>query len=117
MFSAGNGHWGFPGQHPDVISAGGTYMKQNGEIEATNYTSGFASRIYPGRNSPDVCGLVGGRPKAWYIMLPVDTGDEIDIELSGGTHPSKDETANNDGWAAFSGTSGSAPVSWNMRID
>ena len=23
VFSAGNGHFGFPGQHPDVISAGG----------------------------------------------------------------------------------------------
>ena len=27
VFSSGNGHWGFPGQHPDVISAGGVYMK------------------------------------------------------------------------------------------
>ncbi|MDQ6814767.1 MAG: S8 family serine peptidase, partial [Bacteroidota bacterium] len=26
VFSAGNGHWGYPGQHPDVISAGGVYI-------------------------------------------------------------------------------------------
>ena len=26
IFSAGNGHYGFPGQHPDVISAGGVFM-------------------------------------------------------------------------------------------
>ena len=26
VFSAGNGHFGFPGQHPDVISAGGAFM-------------------------------------------------------------------------------------------
>ena len=26
IFSAGNGHLGFPGQHPDVISAGGVFM-------------------------------------------------------------------------------------------
>lgn len=43
-------------------------------------------------------------------MLPLEPGDEIDTTLSGpGTHPNKDETANNDGWAAFSGTSAAAP--------
>ena len=26
VFSAGNGHFGFPGQHPDVISAGGVFL-------------------------------------------------------------------------------------------
>ena len=30
VFSAGNGHWGFPGQHPDVISAGGVFMDHDG---------------------------------------------------------------------------------------
>lgn len=128
VFSAGNGHWGFPGQHPDVISAGGAYMHPDGSFEATPYASGFASNIYPGRNVPDVCGLVGlpsgdpvpGRsPGAMYIMLPVEPKDYLDKKLhnNGANHyrspgakpPFGDETANNDGWAAFSGTSAAAP--------
>lgn len=121
VFSAGNGHWGFPGQHPDVISAGGVYMHPDGSFEATPYASGFASNIYPGRNVPDVCGLVGLPPRAIYIMLPVEPGDHLDSTpwnqikpgygqgIQGGTHPNGDETARNDGWAAFSGTSAAAP--------
>jgi subtilisin family serine protease len=109
VFSAGNGHWGFPGQHPDVISAGGAYMNPDGTFRASDYASGFASKIYRGRNCPDICGLVGLQPRAIYIMLPLEAGDAIDTDLSGGAHPNKDETANNDGWAAFSGTSAAAP--------
>jgi len=111
IFSAGNGHYGFPGMYPEVISGGGTYMDKDGiTIQATQYASGFGSKIYPGRNVPDVCGLVGLPPKAIYLMLPVEPGDEIDNELSsGGSYPSSDETTKNDGWAAFSGTSAAAP--------
>ncbi|MGH2827994.1 MAG: S8 family serine peptidase, partial [Actinomycetota bacterium] len=64
VFSAGNGHFGFPGQHPDVISAGGVFMASNGDMSASNYSSGFASSIYPGRSVPDVSGLVGMLPRA-----------------------------------------------------
>jgi subtilisin family serine protease len=110
VFSAGNGHWGFPGQHPDVISAGGTFMRQDGTFQASNYSSGFASNIYPGRNVPDLTGLVGMLPRAAYIMLPLQAGDQIDVDLAtSGTHPNGDETASNDGWAAISGTSAAAP--------
>ena len=109
VFSAGNGKYGFPGMHPDVISAGGVYMDKNGILEATEYTSGYPSLIYKGRNIPDVSGLVGKPPKAAYIMLPVEPGDEIDRDLAGGMHPDGDETTNDDGWAAFSGTSAAAP--------
>jgi subtilisin family serine protease len=109
IFSAGNGQVGFPGQHPDVISAGGVYMHPDGTLEASSYASGFESTIYPGRTSPDVCGLVGLPPKAAYIMLPVEPSCEIDRDLAGATHPQGDETAANDGWAAFSGTSAAAP--------
>ncbi len=118
IFSAGNGHWGFPGQHPDVISAGGVYMNQNETLRASNYASGFISNIYPNRRVPDLCGLVGLSPKAMYIMLPLEAGDDIDVGNAGGKHPARtpvpppphgDETANNDGWAAFSGTSAAAP--------
>jgi subtilisin family serine protease len=109
IFSAGNGHWGFPGQHPDVISAGGTFMDSDESLQASNYASGFMSNIYPGRRVPDLCGLVGMLPKAIYIMLPLQPGDQIDSDLSGGAFPNGDETARNDGWAAFSGTSAAAP--------
>jgi hypothetical protein len=109
-FSAGNGHWGFPGQHPDVISAGGVFMQPDGSLQASNYASGFASNIYPGRNVPDACGLVGMLPRAAYIMLPLQPGDQIDVDLaSGGAFPNGDQTAPNDGWAAISGTSAASP--------
>ncbi|HSF33876.1 MAG TPA: S8 family serine peptidase [Candidatus Tectomicrobia bacterium] len=109
IFAAGNGHAGFPGQHPDVISAGGVFMESDGSLQASNYSSAFSSQIYPGRQVPDVCGLVGMRPKAIYIMLPVQPGDNIDAGNSGSVFPDGDQTAPDDGWAAFSGTSAAAP--------
>ncbi|HEX2079806.1 MAG TPA: S8 family serine peptidase [Longimicrobium sp.] len=109
IFSAGNGHAGFPGQHPDVISAGGANLDRDAVLQASNYSSGFASNIYLGRVVPDVCGLVGMQPRAMYIMLPVEPGDEIDLASAGGVFPTGDETAFDDGWAAFSGTSAAAP--------
>ena len=109
IFSAGNGHWGFPGQLPDVISAGGVYMEVDGALQASDYASGFMSNIYANRLVPDLCGLVGMQPGASYIMLPVEPGCEIDHDRAGGTHPPNDETAPDDGWATFSGTSAAAP--------
>ena len=110
VFSAGNGHFGFPGQHPDVISAGGTYVGPDGSLQASDYASGFASTIYPGRNVPDLTGLVGLRPRAAYIMLPVEPGDKLDAELGNGKpFPDGDQTGPSDGWAALSGTSAAAP--------
>jgi subtilisin family serine protease len=110
VFSAGNGHFGFPGQHPDVLSAGGTFMTSDGALRASDYASGFASEIYAGRSVPDLCGLVGMRPRAAYIMLPVQPGDDIDRDLGNGrAHPDGDMTPPDDGWAAISGTSAAAP--------
>jgi subtilisin family serine protease len=109
IFSAGNGHWGFPAQHPDTIAAGGAFMNKDESLRASDYASGFMSTVYPGRRVPDVCGLVGMKPRAAYIMLPLEPGDDIDVGSAGGTHPNGDETLNNDGWAAFSGTSAAAP--------
>jgi len=109
VFSAGNGDFGFPGQHPDVIAAGGVYLDRDGRVRASDYTSGFASVVYPGRTVPDVCGLVGEQPKATYIMLPVPPGSGLDGPRGGGDFPAQDATATNDGWAAFSGTSAAAP--------
>src|SRR5262249_30304832 len=92
IFSAGNGHAGFPGQHPDVISGGGVFMAADGSLMASDYASGFQSLIYPNRRVPDVCGLVGMRPKAIYIMLPVQPADNIDSDLAGSVFPNGDQT-------------------------
>lgn len=109
IFSAGNGQWGFPSQHPDVISAGGVFMNPDESLQASDYASGFLSNIYAGRRVPDLCGMVGMQPRAMYIMLPVQPKDQIDVGNAGGTHPNGDETAADDGWGAFSGTSAAAP--------
>ncbi|MEM9118037.1 MAG: S8 family serine peptidase [Cyanobacteria bacterium P01_F01_bin.56] len=109
FFAAGNGQWGFPSQHPDVIAVGGVFKhlegSLKGRVEASNYASSFISAIYPGRRVPDVCGLVGRLPNAAYILLPVSPGSSIDR----GYAAMEDETATADGWAAFSGTSSAAP--------
>jgi subtilisin family serine protease len=109
VFSAGNGHVGFPGMMPEVISVGGVFANQNVNLRASNYASSFTSLIFPGRRVPDFCGLVGMQPKATYIMLPIPPSCAIDVDLGGGPQPNKDETATNDGWGVFSGTSAAAP--------
>jgi len=113
-FSAGNGHIAFPAMMPDVIAVGGVFAHENlsgddFEMEASDYASSFDSLIYPGRHVPDVCGLVGMKPKAIYIMLPVQPSDLIDVGLAGGTFPNGDQTAPDDGWAVISGTSAASP--------
>lgn len=105
VFSAGNGHVAFPGMMPDVVSAGGTYVNEDGSMQASDYASAFTSRIYAGRNVPDFCGLVGlAANNADYLMLPLQSGCEIDRDNS-----KHDGTSATDGWGVFSGTSASAP--------
>jgi len=113
-FSAGNGHTGFPGMMPDVISAGGvntdgSLSGSDFQLQASDYASSFDSAIYPGRHVPDVCGLVGMMPRGIYIMLPLQPGCTIDASLAGGTFPNLDQTAPDDGWAVISGTSAASP--------
>ncbi|MDB9314021.1 S8 family serine peptidase [Spirulina sp. CS-785/01] len=107
--AAGNGHWGFPAQHRDTIAVGGVYRYQSGEkqgqLEASDYASGFVSAVYPQRQVPDVCGLVGKQPTGAYLMLPVAPGSNSDRNHAN----LGDQTRPNDGWAAFSGTSAAAP--------
>ena len=111
VFSAGNGHFSFPGMLPDVISAGGTFVDEEGNLEASDYASAFDSKIYAGRHVPDFTGLVGLRPHASYIMLPIPKGCAIDHETAAPPpeDPPGDGTAVNDGWGVFSGTSAAAP--------
>ncbi|PFB12931.1 hypothetical protein CN408_29545 [Bacillus cereus] len=118
VFTAGNGHYSFPGQLPYVISAGGAYVDEDGKLQASDYASGFESTLFPNRDVPDVCGLVGMQHRAQYIMLPVQPGDNLDkeeandyVDENGETHPTcgNDGTAPNDGCAMFSGTSAAPP--------
>ena len=102
VIAAGNGHVGFPGMMPDVLSAGGAYVADDGDVYASDYASAFMSRIYRDRSVPDFCGLVGlAHNAASYIMLPVERGCAIDKRSDG--------TAKDDGWAVISGTSAAAP--------
>jgi subtilisin family serine protease len=94
-FSAGNGHYGFPGNIPQVISCGGVVVDANLAYAATPYASGFMSTWFPGRRIPDVCGLCGVPPTADYITLPVQKGATLDKLL---------------GWGTFSGTSACSPM-------
>jgi subtilisin family serine protease len=109
VFSAGNGHFSFPGMMPNVISAGGVFEDKAGNMEASDYASAFDSKIYSGRHVPDFCGLVGMQPHASYIMLPIPAGCEIDREVSAPDDGGGDGTAVDDGWGVFSGTSAAAP--------
>ena len=115
VFSAANGIcYGFPGQMPEVISAGGVYVHRDlvgddFDLEASDYASSFRSKIYPGRNVPDLCGLVGMQPGGIYIMLPLQPKCAIDESKGGGTYPNGDMTQPDDGWAVISGTSAAAP--------
>ena len=109
VFSAGNGHFSFPGMMPDVVSAGGVFVAEDGSMQASDYASAFDSKIYSGRHVPDFCGLVGMQPHAAYIMLPIPAGCEIDAETAQPQDGHGDETQVNDGWGVFSGTSAAAP--------
>jgi hypothetical protein len=104
----GNGHYGFPGQHPDCIAAGGVFMAADGSLRASDYSSGFMSNIYPGRRVPDACGLVGMRPKGIYVMHPIPPGCAMDMFYGGGAFPNGDQTSTNDGWACSSGSASTA---------
>ncbi|MFH8468017.1 S8 family serine peptidase [Streptomyces sp. NPDC017991] len=106
--AAGNGHFAFPAQHPDTIAVGGVYRTDGGRLMASNYASAFTSAFYkdPVRTVPDVCGLVGMRPDATYILLPTPRGSTIDQDQS---RRAADGTTPGDGWALLSGTSAAAP--------
>lgn len=106
IFSAGNGHHAFPGSMPHVISAGGTTVNADESLEASSYASSFASQLYPGRQVPDFCGVVGEfrdpGPMKGHIMLPVPDGSKREGDNMPANKSKK-------GWGIFSGTSAAAP--------
>lgn len=105
LFAAGNGHHAFPGCHPDIISVGGVTVNEDGSLEASSYASAFQSQLYPGRDVPDFCGLVGRSepaPMTAHVMLPVPPTSSLDGE----NFPSGQSGT---GWGIFSGTSAACP--------
>lgn len=110
LFSGGNGGMSFTASMPETISVGGVYIDENGKTWASDYASSFDSTRFPGEHVPEVCGLVGMRPQAIYITLPVPAGCELDQKLSGSPFPQRDTTKSSDGWAVFSGTSAACPM-------
>jgi len=110
VFSAGNGSFAVEPQVPGVLAAGGVYATAGLDLRASDYASGYDSPWFEDVTVPTVCGLVGLRPRAQYLMLPVPPGSEIDVgESVADAGDSPDGTTGNDGWALFSGTSAAAP--------
>jgi Subtilase family len=110
VFSAGNGSFSAEAQVPGVIAAGGVFASAGLDLQASDYASGYHSQWFGGVDVPTVSGLVGMRPRASYIMLPIPAGCPIDVErAAAGAGDPPDGTSANDGWALFSGTSASAP--------
>ncbi|MDA0160210.1 S8 family serine peptidase [Solirubrobacter ginsenosidimutans] len=110
VFAAGNGSCGVEAQVPGVIAAGGVYANADLDLQASTYASGYHSDWFGGVDVPTVSGLVGMRPRASYIAMPVPRGCRIDLEraFAGGDDP-PDGTTPYDGWALFSGTSAACP--------
>lgn len=110
VFAAGNGSFSAEAQVPGVISAGGVYADAGLELQASDYASGYHSEWFGGVDVPLVSGLVGMRPRASYILLPIPPGCPIDLERAGaGGGDPADGTDPGDGWALFSGTSAACP--------
>jgi subtilisin family serine protease len=111
VFSAGNGTFSAEPQVPGVLSAGGVFRDEDGSLLASDYASAYPSAFYPERASiPDLCGLVGQRPRGQYLLLPVPPGCRIDVaEAQAMADDPGDGTGADDGWALFSGTSAAAP--------
>jgi subtilisin family serine protease len=110
IFSAGNGQFSIEPQIPGVLAAGGVFIDPNGQMQASDYASGYKSPWFDDVVVPTVCGLVGMQPRAQYLMLPVQPGCELDQNESvADSGEDGDGTAATDGWALFSGTSAAAP--------
>jgi subtilisin family serine protease len=110
LFSGGNGGMSFTASMPETISVGGVYVDDQNAMQASDYASSFDSTRYPGEHVPQVCGLCGLLPAATYVALPIPPACEIDQARGGPSFPHKDETAVDDGWAVFSGTSAACPM-------
>jgi serine protease AprX len=104
--AGGNGQQPFPGNMPEVIAAGGVYWGPDGHFEPSDVSSKFKSHIFPGREVPDVCGLVGNRPHGRLLLVPVPPRATLARRASFSTIAAGESTRTRaPGWAMFSGTS------------
>jgi subtilisin family serine protease len=94
--AAGNGQRCFPGNMPEVISAGAVFYSPSGEFEPSDVSSRFVSRIFPDRQVPDICGIAGNRPHGRLLLVPVPPQAKLAKQNAVESVP---------GWAMFSGTS------------
>jgi subtilisin family serine protease len=114
VFAAGNGGFSAEAQVQGVIAAGGVFATAGLDLQASDYASGYHSNWFGGVDVPTVSGLVGIRPRASYIMLPIPPGCPIDVTRAApgtgsGAGDPPDGTGADDGWALFSGTSAATP--------
>lgn len=106
--AAGNGQYAFPGNMPEVISAGGVYYSADGEFGPSDVASQFTSSVYPGREVPDVCGLVGNLPYGRLLLVPVPPKARLAKRPAFSMIAAGEPSALGEGlagWAMFSGTS------------
>ena len=113
--AAGNGQFAFPGNMPEVISAGGAYYTPDGDFALSNVASKFKSSIFPGREVPDVCGLVGNLPYGRLLLVPVPPKARLAkrpafATIAAGEAAALGDTPKRSGWAMFSGTSAAAAM-------
>jgi subtilisin family serine protease len=94
--AAGNGQRCFPGNMPEVISAGAVFYSPTGEFEPSDVSSRFVSRIFPDRQVPDICGIAGNRPHGRLLLVPVPPKAKL---------AKQNAVSSISGWAMFSGTS------------
>ncbi|MCP4231238.1 MAG: S8 family serine peptidase [bacterium] len=105
VFACGNeGPIYFPGCMDDVISVGGVFPEEGGGFHASTYASSGECADNPGRQCPDVSGLVGDADHGVLIMMPTVPDGVYD-----GVFDDYDNTTADDGWLCGSGTSSAAP--------
>ena len=112
--AAGNGQHAFPGSMPEVISAGGVFYSPDGKFEHSDVSSRFESSLYPARQVPDLCGLVGNRPHGRLLLVPVPPRADLARKPAFSTiaagDADKPKGLRAPGWALFSGTSASTAM-------
>jgi hypothetical protein len=94
--AAGNGQRCFPGNMPEVISAGAVFYSPEGQLEPSDVSSRYMSRIFPERQVPDICGIAGNRPHGRLLLVPVPPKAKL---------AKQNAVDSIHGWAMFSGTS------------
>ncbi|MEW6056807.1 MAG: S8 family serine peptidase [Bdellovibrionota bacterium] len=103
--AGGNGQYSFPASIPEVIAAGGVYYSPDGNFDTSDVSSKFTSSLFPGRQVPDVCGLVGRRPHGRLLLVPIPPRAKLARRTSFATIAAGESADVKKGWAIFSGTS------------